>query len=70
MTDIRFLQSRAEHERAFTVFWRAMVGLPALGAVAADELLELGRYLGAFVQGELIGGADSYTSWLTVPGGS
>lgn len=70
MTDIRFLQSRAEHERAFTVFWRAVVGLPALGAVAADELLELGRYLGAFVQGELIGGADSYTSWLTVPGGS
>ncbi|AGM30725.1 GNAT family N-acetyltransferase [Mycobacteroides abscessus] len=70
MSDIRFLQSRAERERAFTVFWRAMVGLPALGTVAADELLELGRYLGAFVQGELIGGADSYTSWLTVPGGS
>lgn len=70
MSDIRFLQSRAERERAFTVFWRAMVGLPALGTFAADELLELGRYLGAFAQGELIGGADSYTSWLTVPGGS
>lgn len=70
MTDIRFLQTSTERARAFTVFWRAMVGLPPLGAVAVGELLEAGRYLGAFEQTELVGGADSYTSWLTVPGGS
>lgn len=70
MTDIRFLQTDAERERAFTVFWRAMVGLPPLGDVPVDELLEAGRYLGAFERTELVGGADSYTSWLTVPGGT
>ncbi|OHT88477.1 GNAT family N-acetyltransferase [Mycobacteroides saopaulense] len=70
MTDIRFLQTSAERERAFAVFWRAMVGLPPLGEYAADELLEEGRYLGAFDNTDLVGGADSYTSWLTVPGGS
>ncbi|TDZ76061.1 Enhanced intracellular survival protein [Mycobacteroides salmoniphilum] len=70
MTDIRFLQTSAERERAFRVFWRAMVGLPPLGDIAVDQLLEAGRYLGAFDDAELIGGADSYTSWLTVPGGA
>ncbi|MFD6195635.1 GNAT family N-acetyltransferase [Mycobacteriaceae bacterium NPDC060252] len=70
MTDIRFLQTSAERERAFRVFWRAMVGLPPLGDIAVDQLLEAGRYLGAFDEAELVGGADSYTSWLTVPGGA
>ncbi|OHU79560.1 GNAT family N-acetyltransferase [Mycobacteroides chelonae] len=70
MTDIRFLQTSEERERAFAVFWRAMVGLPPLGDLATDGLLEPGRYLGAFDGTELVGGADSYTSWLTVPGGS
>ncbi|TDZ96133.1 GNAT family N-acetyltransferase [Mycobacteroides salmoniphilum] len=70
MTDIRFLQTSAERERAFRVFWRAMVGLPPLGDLAVDQLLEAGRYLGAFDDAELVGGADSYTSWLTVPGGT
>ncbi|MBA0046106.1 GNAT family N-acetyltransferase [Mycobacteroides sp. LB1] len=70
MTDVRFLQTPAERERAFAVFWRSMVGLPPLGDVAVDELLETGRYLGAFDGEEIVGGADSYTSWLTVPGGS
>lgn len=70
MTDIRFLQTSAERERAFRVFWRAMVGLPPLGDIAVDQLLEAGRYLGAFDDADLVGGADSYTSWLTVPGGA
>jgi predicted acetyltransferase len=70
VTDIRFLQTSAERERAFAVFWRAMVGLPPLGDIAADQLLEAGRYLGAFDGTELVGGANSYTSWLTVPGGT
>ncbi len=70
MTDIHFLQTSAERERAFRVFWRAMVGLPPLGDLAVDQLLEAGRYLGAFDDAELVGGADSYTSWLTVPGGT
>lgn len=70
MTDVRFLQTSVERARAFAVFWRAMVGLPPLGDIAADELFEPGRYLGAFDGSELVGGADSYTSWLTVPGGA
>ncbi|MGH3724530.1 MAG: GNAT family N-acetyltransferase [Mycobacterium sp.] len=70
MTNIRFLQTSAERERAFSVFWRSMVGLPPLGVITADQLLEPGRYLGAFDGEEIVGGADSYTSWLTVPGGS
>ncbi|MUM16854.1 MULTISPECIES: GNAT family N-acetyltransferase [unclassified Mycobacteroides] len=70
MTDVRFLHTSVERARAFAVFWRAMVGLPPLGDIAVDELLEPGRYLGAFDGTELVGGADSYTSWLTVPGGS
>lgn len=70
MTNVRFLQTSAERARAFAVFWRAMVGLPPLGDPAVDELLEPGRYLGAFDGEELIGGADSYSSWLTAPGGA
>ncbi|MGL6234684.1 MAG: GNAT family N-acetyltransferase [Segniliparus sp.] len=67
--DIRFLDDPAERERAFAVFWRAMVGLPALGGARVEELVEPGRYLGAFERGAIVGGANSYTSWLVVPGG-
>ncbi|SIC47392.1 GNAT family N-acetyltransferase [Mycobacteroides abscessus] len=70
MTTVRSLRTAAERERAFSVFWRAMVGLPPLDDPPVDELLEPGRYFGAFDGDDLVGGADSYTSWLTVPGGA
>lgn len=68
--EIRFLQDAAERERAFSVFWRAMVGLPPLGGARVEDLLEPGRCLGAFEGDSIVGGAGSYTSWLVVPGGA
>ncbi|NDK89108.1 GNAT family N-acetyltransferase [Gordonia desulfuricans] len=54
---------------AFGVFLRSMVGLPFRG-VDATAVTETGRYLGAFDGDRIVGGADSYTSDLVVPGGA
>ena len=67
--DIRVLTSTQDIADAGAVFRTAMIGLPPLPPGDVSALTEPGRTLGAFADGRLIGGADSYTSWLTVPGG-
>ncbi|MEU6563001.1 GNAT family N-acetyltransferase [Nocardia nova] len=57
-----------EVRAAGDIFRTAMVGLPPLPQ-GADGLVEPGRTLGARLDGGLVGAADSYTSWLVVPGG-
>jgi predicted acetyltransferase len=66
---IRQLVTPDEVGAGFRVFLRAMVGLP-FRDLDATELTEPGRYLGALDGQEIVGGADSYTSWLVVPGGA
>jgi predicted acetyltransferase len=68
--EYRTLTDRDELAAACRVFWRSMVGLPPLGSIDPVPGLEAGRFVGAFERGELVGCADSYTSWLTVPGGA
>ncbi|MFF3501530.1 GNAT family N-acetyltransferase [Streptomyces sp. NPDC003247] len=67
--EYRTLYDRAELSEACRVFWRTMVGLPPLGDIDPVPGLEPGRFVGAFADGRIVGGSDSYTSWLTVPGG-
>nr|BFE59511.1 GNAT family N-acetyltransferase [Dactylosporangium thailandense] len=66
---IRPLTTPDEVNAGFRVFLRAMVGLP-LRDLDATELTEPGRYLGAVDGDVVVGSADSYTSWLIVPGGA
>ena len=66
--EIRILRGSDEINAGFNVFLRAMVGLPRHD-VDATEITKEGRYLGAFDGDTVVGSADSYTSWLTVPGG-
>ncbi|WP_131736263.1 GNAT family N-acetyltransferase [Actinomadura roseirufa] len=66
--EIRTLTTAEEVNAAFRVFLRAMVGLP-IRDVDATEITEAGRFLGALDGDEVVGGADSYTSRLVVPGG-
>ena len=71
--DVRILRGEAELLRANDIFRTAMVGLPHLGDLAAGEiadLLEPGRTLGAFVDGVMVGTADSTGGELTLPGGA
>ncbi|WP_433153514.1 GNAT family N-acetyltransferase [Actinomadura nitritigenes] len=67
--EFRTLTAPDEVNAAFRVFLRAMVGLP-FRDVDATEITEAGRYLGALDGGEVVAGADSYTSRLVVPGGA
>lgn len=67
--EIRALTTPEEVNAGFRVFLRAMVGLP-FRDIDATEITETGRYLGAFDGGDVVGGADSYTSWLVLPGGT
>ncbi|MQY31199.1 GNAT family N-acetyltransferase [Nocardia aurantia] len=67
--EIDTLTEPAEVRAAGAIFRTAMVGLPPVPAEVADGLVEPGRTLGARLGGELVGGADSYTSRLVVPGG-
>ncbi|WP_248963662.1 GNAT family N-acetyltransferase [Sphaerisporangium perillae] len=69
--DVRVLGHEDELLAAAAVFRAAMVGLPPFPAGAdIAQLFEPGRTLGAFVDGELAGTADSYSSRLVVPGGA
>lgn len=54
---------------AGALFRSAMVGLPPLPS-HQEQLSEPGRTLGARIDGELVGTAETYTSWLVVPGGA
>lgn len=59
-----------EEIRAATgLFRKAMVGVLPLSE-PAEPLSEPGRTLGVRVDGELVGTATSFTSWLVVPGGA
>ncbi|GAA2607139.1 GNAT family N-acetyltransferase [Paractinoplanes durhamensis] len=67
--EFRDLRTPEEVNAGFRVFLRAMVGLP-FRDLDATELTEPGRYLGAADGDTIVGSADSYTSWLVVPGGA
>jgi predicted acetyltransferase len=73
MTDIRVLDSDDDLIAATNVFRTAMIGFPPLSGLSPGQigtLLEPGRTIGAFVDGQLVGTADAATSRLTLPGGS
>ena len=72
-TDIRVLESEGDLVVAANVFRTAMIGFPPLADLAPGQittLLEPGRTVGAFVDGQLVGTADAVTSRLTLPGGT
>jgi predicted acetyltransferase len=72
-TDLRLLETEDDLLAAADVFRIAMVGLPPRPALAPGRiaaLLEPGRTVGAFVDGQLVGTADAQTSGLTLPGGA
>jgi GNAT superfamily N-acetyltransferase len=72
-TEIRVLDGEHDLIAAANLFRTAMVGFPPLPSLAPGQittLLEPGRTLGAFVDGQLVGTADAVTSGLTLPGGA
>jgi predicted acetyltransferase len=72
-TEIRVLDAEDELIAAANLFRIAMVGFPPLPTLAPGRittLLEAGRTVGAFVDGQLVGTADAVTSGLTLPGGA
>jgi predicted acetyltransferase len=72
-TDIRVLDGEDDLIAAANVFRAAMVGFPPLANLAPGQITELldpGRTIGAFVEGQLVGTADAVTSGLTLPGGA
>jgi predicted acetyltransferase len=72
-TEIRVLDREDDLIAAANVFRVAMVGFPPLSNLAPGQitrLLEPGRTIGAFVEGQLVGTADAVTSGLTLPGGA
>ena len=70
-TTIRPLRHPEESGQALRVFGRAMIGLSGINQLDPVVVLEPDRFLGAVTDdGTVVGGADSYTSWLSVPGGN
>ena len=72
-TEIRVLDGEDDLIAAANLFRTAMVGFPPLSKLAPGQitkLLEPGRTVGAFVDGQLVGTADAVTSGLTLPGGA
>jgi predicted acetyltransferase len=72
-TEIRVLDAEDDLIAAANLFRTAMVGFPPLRNLAPGQittLLEAGRTIGAFVDGQLVGTADAVTSRLTLPGGA
>ena len=72
-TEIRVLDAEDDLIAAANLFRAAMVGFPPLSNLAPGQittLLEPGRTVGAFVDGQLVGTADAVTSALTLPGGA
>jgi predicted acetyltransferase len=68
--EIRVLDHPHESGQALRIFGRAMIGLAGINQLDPERVLEPGRFLGAVESGTVVGGADSYTSWLAVPGGN
>jgi len=72
-TDIRALDDEQDLVAAANVFRAAMIGLPPLPDLRPGQiarLLEPGRTIGAYVDGQLVGTADAAASGLTLPGGA
>jgi predicted acetyltransferase len=72
-TEIRVLDGEDDLTTAANLFRTAMVGFPPLPNLAPGQitkLLEPGRTVGAFVDGQLVGTAEAVTSGLTLPGGA
>ncbi|GAA5049704.1 GNAT family N-acetyltransferase [Nocardia callitridis] len=67
--EVRTLTNDADVRAATDVFRTAMVGLPPM-TEPDRPLSEPGRTLGARLDGQLVGAATSFTSWLAVPGGA
>ncbi len=71
--EIRVLDGEDDLIAAANLFRTAMVGFPPLPKLAPGQitkLLEPGRTVGAFIDGQLVGTADAVTSGLTLPGGA
>src|ERR1700756_225741 len=71
--EIRVLDGEDDLIAAANLFRTAMVGFPPLPKLAPGQianLLEPGRTLGAFADGQLVGTADAVTGGLTLPGGA
>ncbi len=72
-TEIRFSTPRTTSSPRLNLFRTAMVGLPPLPNLPPGQiskLLDPGRTVGAFIDGQLVGTADAVTSTLTLPGGA
>jgi predicted acetyltransferase len=72
-TEIRVLDSEDDLLAAANVFRVAMIGFPPLPELPPGQitkLLEPGRTVGAFVEGQLVGTVDAATGGLTLPGGA
>lgn len=67
--EFRHLFDPDEVRSGFGTFLRAMVGLPTMD-IDATTITEDGRFIGALESGVVIGGVDSYSGWLAVPGGA
>ena len=72
-TELRVLQTEDDLIAALNVFRTAMIGFPPIpdlppGTIPA--MLDPGRMVGAFVDGQLVGTTDAVTSTLTLPGGA
>ncbi|OBF86100.1 GNAT family acetyltransferase [Mycobacterium sp. 852002-51163_SCH5372311] len=71
--DIRVLDSEDDLIAAANLFRTAMVGFPPLSNLPPGQiskLLEPGRTIGAFVDGQFVGTADAVSCGLTLPGGT
>ena len=72
-SEIRVLDAEDDLIAAANLFRTAMVGFPPLPNLAPGQIttmLEPGRTVGAFIDGQLVGTADAVTSGLTLPGGT
>jgi predicted acetyltransferase len=72
-TELRVLDTEDDLIAAAKLFRTAMVGLPPMSNLPPGQitnLLDPGRTVGAFVDGQLVGTADAVTSTLTLPGGA
>ncbi|BBY23623.1 GNAT family N-acetyltransferase [Mycobacterium stomatepiae] len=72
-TEFRVLESESDLIAALNVFRVAMVGFPPIPDLPPGQIskmLDPGRTVGAFVDGQLVGTADAATSTLTLPGGA
>ncbi len=73
MTEVRRLEHKADLAEAWRVFRTAMVGFPRLpldDESFVSQTFEPGRTYGAFDEDKLVGSANTYSSWLRIPGGA